>query len=242
MKTKALIPALAVALLLVGAATAQAEVVIRQRRERPGGRLRASRGRPHRLRLHHADPWPRRPRHHHRPRSDAASRASLLAAHRAGLHRGAGRPRRRAGGARRPAPAERQDDRADRGTSTTDGADQAEAARAVLQATADNPIWEYAAAPFAFSFAPGQIAVNNDIVVVQGDHSAYVSAMQPPVRTSAAGVAASGTPYPGQRDVPRRRRNSCRSRWARVAPPTCRAPTTPTARSPERSPRRFTTP
>ena len=40
--------------------------------------------------------------------------------------------------------------------------------------TPDNPIWEYAAAPFAFSFAPGQIAVNNDIVVVQGNHSAYV--------------------------------------------------------------------
>ena len=40
--------------------------------------------------------------------------------------------------------------------------------------TPDDPIWEYAAAPFAFSFAPGQIAVNNDIVVVQGNHSAYV--------------------------------------------------------------------
>src|SRR5690242_7066112 len=38
----------------------------------------------------------------------------------------------------------------------------------------DDDIWEYAAAPFAFSLAPGQIAVNNDIVVVQGTHSAYV--------------------------------------------------------------------
>jgi hypothetical protein len=38
----------------------------------------------------------------------------------------------------------------------------------------EDKIWEYAAAPFSFSFAPGQIAVNNDIVVVNGNHSAYV--------------------------------------------------------------------
>ena len=38
----------------------------------------------------------------------------------------------------------------------------------------EDKIWEYASAPFSFSFAPGQIAVNNDIVVVQGGHDAYV--------------------------------------------------------------------
>ena len=37
------------------------------------------------------------------------------------------------------------------------------------------PIWEYASAPFAISFAPGLIAPGNDVLIVQTGHSAYVT-------------------------------------------------------------------
>jgi hypothetical protein len=39
----------------------------------------------------------------------------------------------------------------------------------------DDDIWEYASAPFAFTLAPGQIAPGNDVLIVQGGHSAYVT-------------------------------------------------------------------
>ncbi len=39
----------------------------------------------------------------------------------------------------------------------------------------ENPIWEYASAPFAFSIAPGLIAPGNDVLIVQTGHSAYVT-------------------------------------------------------------------
>lgn len=37
------------------------------------------------------------------------------------------------------------------------------------------PIWEYASAPFAISIAPGLIAPGNDVLIVQTGHSAYVT-------------------------------------------------------------------
>lgn len=50
----------------------------------------------------------------------------------------------------------------------------------------DDPIWEYASAPFSFSFAPGQITAGNDVIVLQNGHSAFVikSAIACPAQTS----------------------------------------------------------
>ena len=247
MKAKALIPTLAVALLLAGAATAQAG-------SGHTATARATWRSAPRLTTGDLTGFVCTTRIHGRaglgttndPAVTPPPRATVLAADRAGVHRGAGRPRRRAGRARRPAPAERQDDHADRGHQHHAAPTTLKPPEQYFGLTPDNPIWEYASAPFAFSFAPGQIAASNDIVCRPGR----------PLRLRARNVAQAcpnqrSLEWPGLEHGTQGNVTSvAQTVWKKLAvharhgrhQPTCRAPTTRTARSPERSRRRCTTP